>query len=340
MFNASNPQVLTVVLNATIDTTLILSTPLTIGLTHKAHNVHKLPGGGGLNVARVLRTLGVRVRTTGLVGGPAAQFIHHGLAREGLEATWQSISGETRTCTVVVEQQSGTRVTEVNEPGPTITEAEAQEFLKLFDTLLTDVTFVVLSGSLPPGLPPNYYASLIEHAHAQGIIPVLDTSEEALLSSLPARPFFMKANLYEAQQFLGKPLVKLEDAVEAGQLMRKQGARLVVITLGAEGAVLVTKQGAYHSKLHVPDPVSTVGCGDAFVAGFVAGLLPPGSNLSIDDLEKQTEHIVQAFRLAIACGAANTLSLGAGIVNPRDIEELIGKVTITRLPLAIYSLEQ
>lgn len=333
MFHASNPRVLTVVLNTTIDTTLILSTPLTTGFTHKALDVHKLPGGGGLNVARVLRTLGVTVRATGLVGGPATNFIHHGLAREGIEAVWQPIAGETRTCTVVIEKTMS-RVTEVNEPGPTITGVEAQDFLDLFATLLEDVSFVVLSGSLPPGLPDNYYAQLIERAHASGIMSVLDTSCEALFAGLPARPFLMKSNMHEAAHFLGRPLTSITDAVDAGQRMREQGAQMVVITLGAEGAVLVTGVGAFHARLHVPEAISTVGCGDAFVAGFVAGLLPSYASPSMVTATIQPEQVMHAFRLATACGAANTLSLGAGIVDPADVRRLEEQVNLTQLQFA------
>jgi 1-phosphofructokinase family hexose kinase len=329
MVNTCNRHVLTVALNAAIDTTLIITTPLISGPAHKAREVFRLPGGGGINVARVLRTLNVPARATSLLGGQAAGFIKHKIEQEGIDISWHNIAGETRSCTTVVEWTSR-KVIEINEPGPTVTETEAQAFLSLFETHLSDTCCVVLSGSLPPGIPDNYYAQMIQRANQAGILTLLDTSGNALFEGLKAQPTIIKSNSYEAQHFLGRPLLNIEDAIEAGQHMRQQGAQIAIITLGDKGAILITEVGIWQAHLHLPEAFSTVGCGDAFVAGFVAGILPESTESSADII-KDESRIEQALRQAVACGAANTLCLGAGILSLDDVERLKKEAHLTSL---------
>src|ERR1051326_7884919 len=149
-------HILTVALNAAVDTTMTVPGPLKVGETHKVCDVLKLPGGKGLNVVRVLHTIGVPVHATGLAGGLPGEFIRSGLAQAGIDSSFLPIAGMSRTCIAVVECDSH-RVTEVNEPGPTITDSEAQAFLDIYEKLLSGAEVVVLSGSLPPGLPGDYY---------------------------------------------------------------------------------------------------------------------------------------------------------------------------------------
>src|SRR5438270_390536 len=183
--------ILTVTLNTSVDTTLTMPSPFMIGETNRVDDVLKLPGGKGLNVARVLHTLGVPVHVTGLAGGPAGEFIRMGLAEVGIASTFLPITGASRTCTAVVERDSH-RVTEIYEPGPTITNTEAQAFLNLYETLLPGALAVVLSGSLPPGLPDDYYALLLNRAYAAGVFCILDTSDGPLRPGIRARPLLVK----------------------------------------------------------------------------------------------------------------------------------------------------
>jgi tagatose 6-phosphate kinase len=325
--------ILTVTLNTSVDTTLTMSSAFMIGETNRVDDVLKLPGGKGLNVARVLHTLGVPVHVTGLAGGPAGEFIRVGLAEAGIASTFLPITGASRTCTAVVERDSH-RVTEIYEPGPTITDTEAQAFLDLYETLLPGALAVVLSGSLPPGLPDDYYALLLNRAHAAGVSCILDTSDGPLRLGIPARPLLVKPNAAEAKQFFGREVHRVEDAVCVGQSMRKQGAQMVAITRGGEGAVLVTEMGTWLAGLQVSSPLSGVGSGDAFVAGFSAGLLravKAGEATSISEAARVADRVVQALMLAIACGAANTLVLGAGVLKGEDVERFSHMVHVTVL---------
>jgi len=268
--------ILTVTLNTSVDTTLTIPSPLMVGETNRVCDVLKLPGGKGINVARVLHTVGAPVHVTGLAGGSAAEFISAGLVQAGIDSTFQPIAGASRTCTAVVECDSY-RGTEINEPGPTITNTEALAFLNLYERLLPGALAVVLSGSLPPGLPDDYYALLLNRAHAADVPAILDTSGRAFHLGIAARPLLVKPNVTEAKQFLGENVgAELASVpVIVGQRMREQGAQMAAITLGADGAVLVTGMGAWSAQLSVSNPISGVGSGDAVVAGYITGVYHP-----------------------------------------------------------------
>jgi 1-phosphofructokinase family hexose kinase len=325
--------ILTIALNTAIDTTLVVNTAITLGESYKADEVIKLPGGKGINVARVLHTLGMPVHVSGCVGGAPGEFIKSGLEQAGIAATLQSIAGASRTCTAIVERATH-RATEVNERGPVISEAEAQTFLELYQSLLPGALAVTISGSVPPGLPDDYCAQLVRRAHAAGVSPVLDARGQALRVGLEGRPLLVKPNASEAREFIGYEIRGIEDAVSVGQSMRELGARIVAITRGGEGAVLVAECGAWQARLPVDKPISTVGSGDAFVAGFLAGLqqaVERGEARSLEEAATRSENVVRAFKLASACGAANTLRLGAGVLTREDVERLRGMVEVSAL---------
>jgi tagatose 6-phosphate kinase len=306
---------------------------LTPGETHKAKSVLKLPGGKGINAAHVLDTLGVPVRVTGLVGGPAGEFIKNRLARAGIDATFLPIAGESRTCNAVVEDESH-RVTEINEPGPTISNEEAEAFLDFYERLLPEALAVVLSGSLPPGLPDDYYVPLIHLASMAGKPVFLDTSGLALLPAIAARPLLVKPNATEIAQFIGREVRGVEDVVRAGKRIRKRGAHMVAITRGEQGAVLVTGHGNWLAQVNVSNSLSSVGSGDAFIAGFIAGLHDAVEKRGIGSLSialAVVDTLLEALVLGVACGAANTLRLGAGVLAREDVEHLRQMVNITAI---------
>jgi tagatose 6-phosphate kinase len=270
---------------------------------------------------------------TGFAGGSAATWITARLAEAGIDAIFQPISGSTRTCTAIVELGSR-RATEVNEPGPPISEAEVRGFLALYRALFQDASAVVLSGSLPPGIAGNFYATLIALARAVGVPAMLDSSGPALAEGIAAQPLLVKPNAHEAGGLLGSAIHTLEDALQAGQLLRARGAQAALITLGGQGAVLVLEAGAWHAQVPVAHPISSVGCGDALLAGFLAALgqaVQRGASPSLRTAAIDAHLAPHALRLGVACGAANTLHLGAGVLLPDEVERLRDQVQVTAL---------
>lgn len=330
--------ILTVTLNAAVDTTLALRGALAVGASQTAEGVVRLPGGKGVNVARVLHTLGLPVRAIGLSGGPAARVIAEGLTAEDIAASFLPISGASRTNVALVNSMDGAdgdpRVTEINEPGPTVTAAEGERFLAHLDGLLPGAPALVLSGSLPPGLPDDYYARLIERAHAVGVPALLDTSGRALRPGLAAGPLLVKPNETEAAQLTGRPARGVDDAVAAAAALRAMGAGAVALTLGAMGAVLVTAAGAWYGRVAVAGGVSPVGSGDAFLAGLLAGLVGATTRKEAPDVARALTHEVvvrDALARAVACGAANTLRRGAGVLDAGDVARLEKAAEVRRL---------
>jgi len=322
-------DILTVTLNAAVDTTLILAGPLRVGESQTAGRVLRSPGGKGVNVARVLHTLGARARATGLVGGPAAPSIIDGLSTEGIAADFFAIAGASRTNVALAEERGdGTldpRVTEVNEPGPTVSADEADRFLRHLDGLLPEAGAIVLSGSLPPGLPDDYYARIIVRARDAGVPAFLDTGGRGARAALAARPLLIKPNRAEASAVLGRAVDGVAAAATAGDALRRDGAGAVALTLGAEGAVLVTGAGAWRAHVDAPAGLSAVGSGDAFLAGLLSSVtraVERGDSPTLAAALEDENVVVRALSLAVACGAANTLRLGAGVLDVADVARL------------------
>ena len=327
-------RALTVTLNAAVDTTLTVPT-LEAGGAYTAHHVVRLPGGKGLNVARALRRLDIPVCATGLIGGGPADFIEGGLTSEGIIPSFVHIAGESRTCTAIVELERH-RFTEINEPGPFVTADELAAFEGQFADLLSETRIVMLCGSLPIDTPDDYYARLSDLSHLAGVPVVLDTSGRALAPGLAAEPLMVKPNAKEASALLGRDVHGVGDALEAGSELRERGAGMAVVTLGASGAVLVTAQGAWSAHCDVQVPLSTVGSGDAFTGGFVAGLwnaVEVSEAPTIEQAAGRADVLVRALILASACGAANTQKLGAGVFDIDEVNRLRRTVVVRQLDL-------
>ncbi|MGK5740962.1 1-phosphofructokinase family hexose kinase [Micromonospora sp. URMC 103] len=259
-------MILTVTLNAALDVTYHVPA-LTRGATHRVTEVSERAGGKGVNVARVLRTLGVPVVATGLAGGACGARIRALLAEEGVREEFAPLAAESRRTVVVAEPATATGLW---EPGPTVTPDEWSAFLARFTALARGSEVVALSGSLPPGVPVDAYRTLIAVARDAGAATVLDSSGEPLRHGLDGDPDLVKPNAEELAGLVGRPLPRPADAVEA---VRGLGARTVVASFGPDGLLAVTAEDAWHA--YTPHPVAgnPTGAGDACVAALALGMV-------------------------------------------------------------------
>src|SRR5690242_280381 len=278
---------------------------LAVGEINRALAARPLPSGKAAHVAMVAKALACDVMWVGFLGGAAGEQCESGLSAVGVPLTVVRTQTETRANLELVSADG--KVTEILEPGGTVTEGEVERLLTTCRDLFAESergTQVALSGSLPPGAPLDLYAELIRLAHHYGCRTLLDTSGEALRQGLDAAPDFVKPNRTEASAFANFPIENASRAAEAMQKFLAAGAKSVAISLGAEGIIW---QPSAAGDLYVsrPSPLancSPVGCGDAALAGFAAA-----HERGLSDEE--------TLRLATACGSANCLADAPGRVD-------------------------
>ena len=295
--------------NASIDKTVVVD-HFQVNSIHRPSFELSLPGGKGINVARAAHTLGQQVVVTGWTGGHAGQFIEQGLHAEGIRTAMVHLKAKSRTCLSIIDPHLKT-TTEIYEQGKPISDKDLETFYDLFRHWLPRAEMVTLSGSLPPGVPVDFYARLIRMAREAGVPAGLDASGEPLQVGLSeGRPYLLKCNRAELSEMVGEPLAELGDLVQVTRRLSDQWGTLVIVTLAAAGAV-ASENGSRTWLAQSPkiEAASAVGAGDAVMAGLVSALANRRS-------------FEEALRLGMAAGAANTLLLGAGRLRKEDVDAL------------------
>ena len=287
------------------------------GEIHRPQRGVAVAGGKGLNAARAAATLGGSVMAIGIVAGRAGDWIEERLAELGIESRLARAAGETRTCVSVLDRSNGL-MTEIYERGEQIDSAawEALEAIVWAELERDDVAAVALSGSLPPGAPPDGFARIARIALASSrTVPVLaDTYGPALPALLGERPAILKVNAAEAGEASGVSVGDARSAADAGRILRDAGAACVIVTLGLEGAVVIGADDPI--QLMPPDlrGAYPVGSGDAFLGGLTMAFA-------------RGESMVEAARLGLAAGIANALVPGAGELDPASIAGILADIT-------------
>ncbi|MCS6938681.1 MAG: hexose kinase [Roseiflexus sp.] len=274
-------------------------------------------GGKGFNVTRAARTLGVPVRACALLGGENGRQIAALAQAEGLEGVWSWLSaGESRICLLITDPEARDHLT-INETGPTINPADWSAFIELVWQQACGAAFVAISGSVPPGVTPAQYLELARGLPPEAFV-CIDTSGPTLDAALDLPVDLLKINMHELSAALGRTITTPDQAGAAAAEVMRRGPRRVIVTLGAQGAVAVDAHGAWHARTPPLDPISPVGSGDAALAGVIAVLHNGGS-------------LAEALRMGVACGAANTLMVGAGRMRRDDVVRLHAATDLTAL---------
>lgn len=267
----SPPKVVTLTLNPALDLRMVVQSPRLGGL-NRAQRMDVEASGKGINVARALARQGIPVRAVAPLGGSFGLAIERLLwATPNLELVLVRIAGSTRCNFKAIDAVTG-EVTEFNAPGPSLTGKELAQLEAAVLDWVGEDDMVVISGSLPEGVGLGVYADWVGKIRRIGAKALLDTGGEALRQALSARPFLVKPNRLEAEELLGWPILGREDALRAARHIQTLGAQRVVLSLGAAGAVFASQEAILALPPQVP-VTSTVGCGDALLAGVVAGIL-------------------------------------------------------------------
>ncbi|MCJ2183491.1 1-phosphofructokinase [Novosphingobium sp. 1949] len=306
-------RVLTVTFNPAIDQTVTLDR-LVPGEVHRAHAVRQNAGGKGVNVASCLADWGLPVAAYGLLGSDNAASFDALLGAKRIEDRFIRIPGATRVNLKLVDA-AGT--TDINLDGIAIDLGRAEMVAATIGEAAQAEDIVVLAGSLPPGCPPDTYAALTHRLSAKGCRVVLDTSGLPLKCALEGSvlPRVIKPNRHELAQFLGRDLPDGAALVAAAQALQTRGVGLVVVSMGEDGALFVSREGALCARLAIGRLASTVGAGDAMVAGIVAALAEGAS-------------LERTARLATAFAVAKLGMAGPNLPDLASVEALAAEVVI------------
>lgn len=306
-------RIATVTLNPAIDQTVRASN-FQLNTVNRARSMHFAAGGKGVNVASFLADAGCEVTVTGFLGEENSQIFEQLFKRKNIEDRFIRVPGNTRIGVKIVDE-ANRHTTDINLPGLPPGEEAVKELLETIEHLSDTCDWFVLSGTLPPGIPENIYATIITRLKAYGKKVVLDTSNNALRNGLLATPTIIKPNIDELQQLVGQTLADEAEIENAARSLLNRGIEMVVISMGEQGAMFVTQTA---TLVAIPPTVkvkSTVGAGDAMVSGLIAGQI---QNLDLPDIA----------RLATAYSLTAITRDGSSTLEPAILQAYIQQVSI------------
>lgn len=260
-------MIVTVTPNPSVDRTVFVD-EIVLGSVNRSQRSWSEPSGKGVNVALALHAHDVAVRAVVTAGGSVGAQLRQMLATAGLDTVIVPIAGQIRS-NISLTQPTGF-VTKINEAGPRLSDEETERLLDAVAGHVDGAAWLVCAGSLPAGVPDGWYGGVVELGHRHGVPVAVDTSGAALAESLSAEPDLVKPNVHELAELTGLVPQTLGDVIEAAQEVRRRGARTVLASLGGDGAILVDAAGAVWGHAPVDRVVSTVGAGDAMLAGYLS----------------------------------------------------------------------
>jgi 1-phosphofructokinase family hexose kinase len=314
-------MIITVTLNAAIDKSLAVPN-FRLGRRHRTVEQRTMAGGKGVNIARTLKALGQPVIATGFAGGATGTHIVEQLTEESILNDFVRIRDESRTNTSVLDPTTGAQ-TEINERGPSVTPQEVELFRDKLLYLARGAAIVVFAGSLPRGVEPDLYASLIRDLERSEVTTVIDTDGEPLRLAVRAEPDLVSPNVLEAEELVGHEFASEEERSLAIAEIAALGPHEVIMTLpdGCLAQVLIDGQKRLkRARIEPREPIAKRGSGDAFLAGYLAARYegrPPD----------------QCVRFGVACGAESTGRFGAGLLDAREARRLMGDVELELVDL-------
>ena len=312
----ANSKIITVTLNPCIDKTIILKSFCEGGLNRSEH-VREDVGGKGINVGKVLKNFGLDVLTMGIAGNRNCSVLLDELKARGIAQQFLLVPGENRTNYKIFDASKG-EITEINEPGFVVSEQELEQFIRQLEKKLPEARLLVLSGSVARGISPDVYGRFIALAKNYGVKTVLDADGELLRWGISYKPFAIKPNLYELEQYCGKKLNNINEILSCGHEILAQGISLLAVSLGSDGAIFMNQDEAWHA---VPEKIqcqSTVGAGDSMVAAMCYAL-------------SEGLPFVEMAQLATASGTVTASKEGTELCTYKEVLSSLYKITVERI---------
>lgn len=310
-------MILAVTMNPSVD----ISYPIPgfkLDEVNRVEHVRKTAGGKGLNVARVIKQMGEDVLATGVLGGTIGDYIIQELTKSKIESDFFQIGQESRNCIAILHDG---KQTEILESGPTLLPEDGTAFLEKYHELLSAVSLVTISGSLPKGLEPGFYRQMVEMGREMGIPVLVDTSGESLRQVLlhQVKPFLIKPNIVELSQLLAVEVEQKPSSLK--QVLSHEwfdGIEWVVVSMGGDGAFVKHAADYYRVRIPAIDVVNPVGSGDATVAGLAVAL-------------KRNQPVPDVLKTAMTTGMLNTMEAGTGTIDRSKFDRFFELVEVSKI---------
>lgn len=303
-------MIYTITLNPALDRTLWVK-HIHADDSNRIEREERFAGGKGIDVSKVLATLGLTSRALGFVGGFTGEELEGLLLKEGIPFDFIRISGEIRTNIIINDMSAGTQ-TVLSAQGPEIRPYKLMDMIHKIEKIERP-EFIIISGSLPTGVHPEIYRRIIEVARNRGAKAVLDTDGDALKIGIHACPDIIKPNVYELARLTERELNSMDDIISAARSIKEKGVKIVLVSMGAKGMLLVSENERHVAVPPKVDVKNTIGAGDASVAGFVYGL-SLGKGLK------------ESLTYAVAAGTATTLMPGTALCQKEDFLRLVPQI--------------
>lgn len=305
-------MIYTVTLNPSIDYVINLE-HLNVGHINRINDEHVYPGGKGINVSRILKTLGHDNIATGFVSDFTGNFIIKSLTDLDVKSDFIRLdNGFTRINIKIKSDEE----TEINGSGPDISEEKLNELFNKLSKLKED-DILVLAGSIPNTLKEDLYEKIMEHVKNSNVKVVVDATKNLLLNVLKYNPFLIKPNNHELEEMFDVKLENIEDIITYGKKLQEMGARNVLVSRGKDGALLITENNeVFISNVPKGNVINSVGAGDSMVAGFISGYINSNS-------------YEEALKLGAASGSATAFS--SDLANKKLIDKLIKEINVERI---------
>lgn len=284
-------MIYTVTFNPSLDY-IVSVNDFKLGMTNRTSTELILPGGKGINVSTVLGNLGIQSIALGFIAGFVGDEIRRRVEELGVSSNFITVHDGVSRINVKLKSIDGT---EINGQGPVISEANISALMKRLDIMKED-DILFLSGSIPASVPNDIYRRIMQQLHGRGIRCIVDATGDLLVNVLEYRPFLIKPNQYELGEIFHREFATREEVKPYAKKLQEMGARNVLVSMGEDGAVLLTEEGEFFDSTAPKGKlVNSVGAGDSMVAGFVAGYLEQKSYL-------------HAFEMGLAAGSASAYS--------------------------------
>lgn len=311
-----SPNIATVTLNPAVDHTASIPY-FRAGEVNRVEWDQADPGGKGVNVASFLTDFGFSTTVTGFLGKDNVELFQNFFEQKRIRNRFITIPGKTRVNIKIIDAEQD-QVTDINFPGQKPTDQNVVELYQAIATLTQDCDWFVLSGSIPAGLSPDIYGKLVAQLKGQNKTVVLDASGESLRQAIPFAPYAIKPNIDELQELVGYKLESEIAIAHAAQELLAKGIHSVVVSMGAKGAIFAEQDAVILARPPKVEVVSTVGAGDAMVAGFITGKL---RNLSLGD----------CARLATSFSIGALSQVGPRLPPSATVESFMNQVSIQTL---------